>query len=82
MNNWWKYGLAFLGGAFVGALVVKNSRELRKLCATALGGVMDIKDMAVEAAETVKEAAEDLLAEADTQRKSSGGGAQKKAAEA
>jgi uncharacterized protein (DUF697 family) len=82
MNNWWKYGFAFLGGALVGALVVKNSRELRKLCVTAAGGVMDVRDMAVEAAETVKEAAEDLLAEADARRKTSGDGARKKAAEA
>ncbi|MDR1566287.1 MAG: DUF6110 family protein [Treponema sp.] len=72
MNNWWKYGLAFLGGAAVGILVYKNSKELRALCTKAVGGLMDIKDMAMEAAETAKESAEDLLAEADAQRKSKG----------
>jgi hypothetical protein len=30
---------------------------------------MDIKDMAMETAETVKESAEDILAEAEAQRK-------------
>jgi hypothetical protein len=69
MNNWWKYGLVFLGGAAVGALVYKNSKQLRGICTKALGGLMDVKDMAMEAAETVKESAEDLLAEADAQRK-------------
>ncbi|MDR0376467.1 MAG: hypothetical protein LBH70_01600 [Spirochaetaceae bacterium] len=79
MNNWWKYGLAFVGGAFVGALICKNSKELRKICASAVGGIMDVKDMAVEAIETAKESAEDLLAEADASRKSAGGGAGKAA---
>ncbi|MDR1909798.1 MAG: hypothetical protein LBQ35_07800 [Spirochaetaceae bacterium] len=69
MNNWWKYGLVFLGGAVAGALICKNSKEIRKLCTRAVGGIMDIKDMAVEAAETIKESAEDILAEADAQRK-------------
>jgi hypothetical protein len=69
MNNWWKYGLAFVGGAVVGALVYKNSVEIRKLCAKTLGGVMDLKDKAMETAEILKEGAEDLLAEADAQRK-------------
>ncbi|MDR1933364.1 MAG: hypothetical protein LBQ57_11165 [Spirochaetales bacterium] len=69
MNNFWKYGLAFLGGAAAGALVYKNSKQLRSLCTRALGDLMDIKDMALSAAETVKESAEDLLAEADARRK-------------
>jgi hypothetical protein len=69
MNNWWKYGLVFLGGAAAGALVYKNSKQLRSICTKALGGLMDVKDMAVEAAEMIKESAEDLLAEADAQRK-------------
>ncbi|MDR2747713.1 MAG: DUF6110 family protein [Treponema sp.] len=69
MNNWWKYGLVFLGGAAAGALVYKNSKQLRSLCTRAVGGLMDARDMAMEAAETVKESAEDLLAEADAQRK-------------
>jgi hypothetical protein len=69
MNNWWKYGLAFLGGAAVGVLVYKNSKQLRNVCTRALGGILDIKDTVMEAAETVKESAEDLLAEADAQRK-------------
>ena len=72
MNNWWKYGLAFVGGAVVGALVYKNSAELRKLCTKTLGGIMDLKDKAMEAAETIKEGAEDLLAEADAQRRAAG----------
>jgi hypothetical protein len=72
MNNWWKYGLAFVGGAVVGALVYKNSVEIRKLCAKTLGGMMDLKDKAMETAEILKEGAEDLLAEADAQRKAAG----------
>jgi hypothetical protein len=71
MNNWWKYGLVFLGGAVTGALIYKNSKEIRELCTKALGGVMDLKDKAMETAETVKESAEDLLAEADAKRKPS-----------
>jgi len=70
MNNWWKYGLVFFGGAVVGALVVKNAKEIRSVCVKAIGGVMDLTDKAMEAAEMVKESAEDLLAEADAQRKS------------
>jgi hypothetical protein len=69
MNNWWKYGLAFLGGAVAGALVYKNAKEIRELCTKAIGGVMDLKDKTMEAAEMVKESAEDLLAEADAKRK-------------
>jgi hypothetical protein len=69
MNNWWKYGLFFLGGAVAGALVYKNAREMRDLCTKAMGGVMDLKDKAMEAAETVKESAEDMVAEADAKRK-------------
>ena len=70
MGNWWKYGLVFAGGAVVGALVYKNAKEIREVCTKALGGVMDLKDKALEAAEIVKESAEDLLAEADAKRKS------------
>lgn len=69
MNNWWKYGLVFVGGAVAGALVYKNSKEIREACTRALGGIMDLKDKAMEAAEVVKESAEDLLAEADAKRK-------------
>ncbi|AEF84614.1 conserved hypothetical protein [Treponema primitia ZAS-2] len=69
MNNWWKYGLVFVGGAVVGALVYKNSKEIRSVCTKALGGLMDLKDKAMETVETVKESAEDILAEADAQRK-------------
>ena len=54
MNNFWKFGLAFLGGAVVGALVYKNSKEIRDICTKALGGVMDLKDKAMEAAEKLK----------------------------
>ncbi|MDR2500814.1 MAG: YtxH domain-containing protein [Treponema sp.] len=69
MNNWWKYGLAFLGGAVAGALVYKNAKEIRDICAKTLGGVMDLRDKAMETAELVKESAEDLIAEADAKRK-------------
>jgi stage V sporulation protein SpoVS len=69
MNNAWKYGLAFLGGAIAGVLVYKNSKEIRAVCAKAMGGLMDLKDKAMETAETVKESAEDFLAEADAARK-------------
>jgi uncharacterized membrane protein len=69
MNNWGKYGLAFLGGAVAGALVYKNAKEIRELCTKAIGGAMDLKDKTMEAAEMVRESAEDLLAEADAKRK-------------
>ena len=75
MNNWWKYALAFGGGALVGALVYRNSKEIRDVCTRALGGVMDVRDRAMEAAEVVRESAEDLLAEADAQRKAAAKGA-------
>ncbi|QQO08720.1 hypothetical protein [Breznakiella homolactica] len=71
MGNWWKYGLAFLAGAAVGAAVYKNSKEIRNLCTKALGGAMDLKDKAMETAEVIKESAEDILAEADAKRKES-----------
>jgi hypothetical protein len=69
MGNAWKYGLAFVGGVLVGALVYKNSKEIRGVCVKAMGGLLDLKDKAVEAAETVKESAEDFIAEADAARK-------------
>jgi len=69
MGSFWKYGLVFLGGAAVGALAYKNSKEIREICAKALGGILDMKDKALEAAELVRESAEDLLAEADAKRK-------------
>jgi hypothetical protein len=70
MTNWWKYGLAFLAGAAFGVVVCKKSGEIRGVCTRALGGVMDLKDRAMEAAETIKESAEDILAESDARRKS------------
>jgi uncharacterized membrane protein len=69
MNNWWKYGLVFIGGAVAGALVYRNSKQLRGICAKAVGGLLDVRDKAMEAAEVVKEGAEDFLAEADAARK-------------
>jgi hypothetical protein len=69
MNNLWKYGLVFMGGLVVGALVYKNSKEIRNICTKALGNVMDLKDRAMEAVEIARESAEDLLAEADAKRK-------------
>ena len=75
MDNWWKYGLAFLGGVAVGVLVVKNSKQIREACTKAMGGVLDAKDKVVEAAETAKESAEDFLAEADAKRKGGKAGA-------
>jgi hypothetical protein len=69
MTNWWKYGLAFLAGAAFGVVVCKKSQEIRGVCTRALGGVLDLKDKAIEAAETIKESAEDLLAESDARRK-------------
>jgi len=69
MNNLWKYGLVFMGGLVVGALVYKNSKEIRNICTKALGNVMDMKDRAMEAVEIARESAEDLLAEADAKRK-------------
>jgi hypothetical protein len=70
MTNWWKYGLAFLAGAAFGVAVCKKSREIRGVCTRALGGALDLKDRAMEAAETIKESAEDLLAESEARRKS------------
>jgi hypothetical protein len=75
MNNWWKYGLAFVGGAAVGVLLCKNAKEIREICTRALGGALDLKAKALEAAELVKESAEDLLAEADAKRKAASAGA-------
>ena len=69
MSGFLKYGLVFLGGAAVGVWAYKNSKELREVCAKALGGILDLKDKALEAAEIVKESAEDLLAEADAKRR-------------
>jgi hypothetical protein len=69
MSNWWKYGLVFLAGAVVGAVAVKKNEQLRAVCAAALGGLMDIKDKAMETAETFKESAEDLIAETSAKRK-------------
>jgi hypothetical protein len=69
MGNAWKYGLAFLGGMVAGALVYKNSAEIRAVCIKAMGGLMDLKDKAMETAETVKESTEDFLAEADAARR-------------
>ncbi|MDR0662791.1 MAG: hypothetical protein LBF80_01750 [Spirochaetaceae bacterium] len=46
-------------------MVYKNAKEIRELCTKAIGGAMDLKDKDMEAAEVVKESAEDLLAEAD-----------------
>jgi uncharacterized membrane protein len=74
MNNWWKYGLVFLGGAVAGALVYRNAKEIREVCTKAMGGILDLKDKAMEAAETVKESAADILAEADAKRKSTSAG--------
>jgi hypothetical protein len=69
MNNWWKYGLVFIAGAVVGAVAVKKNEQLRAICTAALGGILDLKDKAMETAETLKETAEDLLAESEAKRK-------------
>ncbi|MDR2489865.1 MAG: hypothetical protein LBD20_00515 [Spirochaetaceae bacterium] len=58
-----------------GLWCIKIPKEIRAVCAKALGRVMDLKDKAMEAAEIVKESAEDLLAEADAQRKAAASGA-------
>ena len=68
-ENWWKYALAFALGATAGVIVCKNHMQIRNVCTKAIGGVMDLKDMAMEKAEIIKESAEDLIAEADAQRK-------------
>ena len=67
-NDLIKYGLAFLAGAAVGALVSKNSKELRAMCTSLLSDFLEIKDKVVETAETIKESTEDLLAEAEAKR--------------
>ncbi len=71
-NNFWKYALVFFAGAVAGAVVVKNSSAIRSVCTGAIGGVMDLKDKAMETAEVFKESAEDLIAESDSKRKKGG----------
>lgn len=68
-ENWWKYALAFALGATAGVIVCKNSKQIRTVCTKAIGGALDVKDMVMEKAEIIKESAEDLIAEADAQRK-------------
>lgn len=70
-ENWWKYALVFAVGATAGVMICKNHAQLRKVCTKAIGGVMDLKDMTMEKIEVIKESAEDLIAEADAQRKKS-----------
>lgn len=67
--NWWKYAIAFALGATAGVIVCKNHAQIRKVCTKAIGGAMDLRDMAMEKVEVMKESAEDLMAEADAQRK-------------
>ncbi|GHV03969.1 hypothetical protein AGMMS50229_04300 [Campylobacterota bacterium] len=69
MGSWWKYALVFVGGAVAGVIVSKNSEQLRDVCTKAMGGILDIKDRTLAAAETAKETAEDFLAEAEARRK-------------
>ena len=64
-----KYTLTFIAGAAAGVIVCRNSSQLREVCTRAVGGVLDIKDKAMEKAEILKEAAEDLIAESDSKRK-------------
>lgn len=68
-ENWWKYAIAFALGATAGVIVCKNHTQIRKVCTKALGGAMDLRDMAMEKVEVMRESAEDLFAEADAQRK-------------
>lgn len=68
-GNWWKYVLAFAAGAVAGVAICKNSESIRSVCTNAIGGVMDLKDKAMETVEVAKESAEDLIAEADAKRK-------------
>ncbi|MDR2401822.1 MAG: hypothetical protein LBD73_09270 [Deferribacteraceae bacterium] len=69
MNNWWKYGLFFIAGTIAGAVAVKKSEELRSICTAALGGLLDLKEKAMETAESLKETVEDLIAETEAKRK-------------
>lgn len=68
-GNWWKYALTFVAGAVVGVAVCRNSEAIRAACTNAIGGLMDLKDKAMESVEVVKESAEDLIAESDAKRK-------------
>lgn len=68
-ENWWKYAIAFALGATASVIVCKNHMQIRKVCTKAIGGAMDLRDMAMEKVEMMKESAEDLIAEADAQRK-------------
>ncbi len=62
-----RYGLIFLGGAAVGALVTSslaNKEGLRPVAADILSRGMDVKDAVLGKVETLKENVEDLMAEA------------------
>ena len=68
MNGSWKYILFFLGGAAVGALgtaaLIKNKDSLKPMAANLLSRGLDARDAVARRLETMKENAEDLLAEA------------------
>ena len=68
MNEGWKYGLAFLGGAVfgLGAAVVlgKGKLDMKPVAADLLSRGMDVKDAVMGKVETVKEDLQDLAAQA------------------
>jgi hypothetical protein len=69
MKDLWKYGLVFAGGVAVGVYIYKNTQEVKAACVKALGNALDIKDKTIETVEILKESAQDILAQANAERK-------------
>ncbi len=67
MQGFLKFGLVFLGGAILGALAkhtVDNNEGLRTATTNLLSRGIDMKDCVMSKVETLKETAQDLVAEA------------------
>jgi hypothetical protein len=68
IGNFWKYGLALGAGVAIGAvgavLLSRGNIDLKKACSGLLSRGLDIKDRAVELAETARENLDDISAEA------------------
>ena len=68
MNEGWKYGLFFLGGAVLGlgaAMALgKGKLDMKPVAADLLSRGMDVKDAIMGKVETVREDLQDLAAQA------------------
>lgn len=69
MSNVWKYVAAAAVGAFVGAVVTKNSDSIRNASTKAIGHVLDAKDSAARTIGIAQEGIEDFVAEAFDKKK-------------